>query len=177
MAATYVRQELCMPNLEALSLRDGESGVAESESSSSSPSSLTATTWEGVPPVARYFVLWGGCIVYTDRCVFHLMRHHVFQQICPGLAFLCVATLLYCCRSIKQSPRESGVPGSGGVGKEAPHYVDRGLRQGPGVFGVSALVVEIVVYSFVAMYLCGVDLDERRLSINIISGNDTRNAR
>ncbi|KAJ7754742.1 hypothetical protein B0H14DRAFT_2635368 [Mycena olivaceomarginata] len=60
-------QELCMPNLEALSLRDGESGVAESESSLSSPSSLTAMTWEGVPPVARYFVLWGGCIVYTDR--------------------------------------------------------------------------------------------------------------
>jgi hypothetical protein len=64
-----------MPNIEGLSLREGGSGVIESESSPSSISSLTATTWEEVPDVARYFALWGGGIVYTDRYVFLRMRH------------------------------------------------------------------------------------------------------
>ncbi|KAJ7888646.1 hypothetical protein B0H14DRAFT_3430053 [Mycena olivaceomarginata] len=60
-------QDFRMPNIEGLSLREGGSDVAESETSPSSPSSLTATTWEEVSAVARYFALWGGGIVYTDR--------------------------------------------------------------------------------------------------------------
>ncbi|KAJ6549007.1 hypothetical protein B0H19DRAFT_1074790 [Mycena capillaripes] len=54
-----------LPKLEALSLGPVQ---RESEPSSpSSPTSLTAMTWDAVPAVARYFALWGGRIVFTDR--------------------------------------------------------------------------------------------------------------
>ncbi|KAJ7701649.1 hypothetical protein B0H14DRAFT_3649892 [Mycena olivaceomarginata] len=58
-------QEFCTLNLGALSL--GSTVETTSASTPSSVSSVTATTWAAVPPVARYFALWGGRIVYTDR--------------------------------------------------------------------------------------------------------------
>jgi hypothetical protein len=59
--------------------------------------------------------------------------------------------LLYRCRHMIQRPSEGGIPGGGGVGQEAPHSVDCELQRGPGVFGVSVLVVENFMYSFVEM--------------------------
>jgi hypothetical protein len=60
-----VRQEFGVPDLGALSL--GSVVETTSTSTPSSPSSMTAMTWAVVPPVARYFALWGGGIMYTDR--------------------------------------------------------------------------------------------------------------
>ncbi|KAJ7687209.1 hypothetical protein B0H14DRAFT_899978 [Mycena olivaceomarginata] len=78
-------QRYCMPDLTSLSLQgvapegqrravlgeDASSPVSppspSTSTSLSSPSSITATTWAGVPQIARYFAIWGGRIVYTDR--------------------------------------------------------------------------------------------------------------
>ncbi|KAJ7864012.1 hypothetical protein B0H14DRAFT_3443818 [Mycena olivaceomarginata] len=57
-------QEFCIPNLDALLL--GSAAETTSTSTPSNVSSVTATMWVAVPPVAQYFVLWGGRIVYTD---------------------------------------------------------------------------------------------------------------
>lgn len=37
--------------------------------SSGSSIAVTTQTWEGVPEIGRYFAVWGGQIVYTDRYV------------------------------------------------------------------------------------------------------------
>ncbi|KAJ7747586.1 hypothetical protein B0H14DRAFT_3514010 [Mycena olivaceomarginata] len=73
-------QEFCMPKLAGLSLEapvkaemvpDADNASLVSGSTSiSSTSSVTASTWAAVPDVARYFALWGGCIVYSDRGAF-----------------------------------------------------------------------------------------------------------
>ncbi|KAJ7792209.1 hypothetical protein B0H14DRAFT_2624116 [Mycena olivaceomarginata] len=67
---TPTAPEPAMPDLRSLSLADcmnnGE-GIDDSLSSPSSPSSLTSTTWDEVPGLAKYFAVWGGRIVYTDR--------------------------------------------------------------------------------------------------------------
>ncbi|KAJ7875002.1 hypothetical protein B0H14DRAFT_2569032 [Mycena olivaceomarginata] len=57
-------QEFCITNLDALSL--GSAAETTSASTPSNVSSVTVTMWVAVPPVAQYFALWGGRIVYTD---------------------------------------------------------------------------------------------------------------
>ncbi|KAF8151203.1 hypothetical protein K438DRAFT_1988199 [Mycena galopus ATCC 62051] len=56
-------QLYCLPDLSTLSLSPKD----DDDTSVSSVSSLNATSWDDVPEVARYFALWGGRIVYTDR--------------------------------------------------------------------------------------------------------------
>jgi hypothetical protein len=63
-----------MPNLTRLTLGTESDETAENcehtrsgSDSWSSLSSVTATTWAEVPVIARYFALWGGRIVYSDR--------------------------------------------------------------------------------------------------------------
>ncbi|KAJ7315786.1 hypothetical protein DFH08DRAFT_971799 [Mycena albidolilacea] len=63
-------QLYCMPQLVGLSSKDEaitSSAADDLSSSVSSPSSVTSTEWAAVPEAARYFALWGGRIVYTDR--------------------------------------------------------------------------------------------------------------
>ncbi|KAJ7861844.1 hypothetical protein B0H14DRAFT_3445100 [Mycena olivaceomarginata] len=67
-------QQFCMPNLSLLSLEtksgeDADDSVLSrrSNSVSLSLSSVTASTWADVPVIVRYFALWGGRVVYTDR--------------------------------------------------------------------------------------------------------------
>jgi hypothetical protein len=45
-----------------------DTGASSSDTDTSlSVSSITATTWDALPTVTRYFALWGRGIVYTDR--------------------------------------------------------------------------------------------------------------
>jgi hypothetical protein len=71
---THPSQQFCMPNLSLLSLEtksgeDADDSVLSrrSNSVSLSLSSVTASTWADVPVIVRYFALWGGRVVYTDR--------------------------------------------------------------------------------------------------------------
>jgi hypothetical protein len=60
-----------MPDVGSLSLEAAVSAsdATDDVSSVSSASSVTAETWAGVLETARYFALWGGGIVFTDRYV------------------------------------------------------------------------------------------------------------
>ncbi|KAJ7871162.1 hypothetical protein B0H14DRAFT_2570891 [Mycena olivaceomarginata] len=62
-------QALCMPDFTKLSLetKGGDSMSHGTSASLSSASSVTVTTWDDVPEAVRYFALWDGGIVYTDR--------------------------------------------------------------------------------------------------------------
>ncbi|KAJ7771426.1 hypothetical protein B0H14DRAFT_2632391 [Mycena olivaceomarginata] len=65
-------QEFCLPDLTGLSPAASrpakDTGASSSETDTSlSVSSITATTWDALPTVTRYFALWGRGIVYTDR--------------------------------------------------------------------------------------------------------------
>ncbi|KAJ7758919.1 hypothetical protein B0H14DRAFT_2975215 [Mycena olivaceomarginata] len=67
---TNRRRLYCMPQLASLSLEDvatTPSAADDLSSSVSSPLSITSTEWVTVPDAARYFALWGGRIIYTDR--------------------------------------------------------------------------------------------------------------
>jgi hypothetical protein len=74
ITTAYHRQQFCMPDLARLTLGKEPEETAEDceymrsgSDSVSSVSSVTATTWAEVPVIARYFSLWGGRIVYSDR--------------------------------------------------------------------------------------------------------------
>ncbi|KAJ7772153.1 hypothetical protein B0H14DRAFT_3164805 [Mycena olivaceomarginata] len=61
-----------MPDLSGLSLEAKAKGhsagsVSGMSAPVSSTSSITATTWGEVPEIARYFAMWGGRVVFTDR--------------------------------------------------------------------------------------------------------------
>ncbi|KAJ6528205.1 hypothetical protein B0H19DRAFT_1274999 [Mycena capillaripes] len=65
-------QMYCMPDLSRLTLdRDETTDSVSSESnvpvSSTSAMSVAATTWVAVPRSARYYAIWGGRVVYTNR--------------------------------------------------------------------------------------------------------------
>ncbi|KAJ7870631.1 hypothetical protein B0H14DRAFT_3573811 [Mycena olivaceomarginata] len=63
-------KEFCMPDLSHLSLAESatsRNNQGSTSSTISSTSSITATTWDEVPELVRYFALWGGRIVFTDR--------------------------------------------------------------------------------------------------------------
>ncbi|KAJ7306866.1 hypothetical protein DFH08DRAFT_975891 [Mycena albidolilacea] len=69
---TYPRQKYCIPDLSPLSPAPSMLPAvppSESDNQSTSPtvSSVTTTTWDEVPDLVRFFALWGGHIVFTDR--------------------------------------------------------------------------------------------------------------
>ncbi|KAJ6451079.1 hypothetical protein C8R45DRAFT_1113801 [Mycena sanguinolenta] len=57
-------KQFCMPNIR----RDADEASIADSSSISTCSSVTASDWSEVPASSRYFALWRGKLVYTNRC-------------------------------------------------------------------------------------------------------------
>ncbi|KAJ7602791.1 hypothetical protein DFH06DRAFT_1351025 [Mycena polygramma] len=69
-------RDLARLTLGAGSQTSGSLDLSNAEWEVSSTSSITATTWAGVPPDARYYAIWGKNIVYTDRGEARDAFHH-----------------------------------------------------------------------------------------------------